>query len=543
MITLGEDRWLCTLMLQQGWRIDYAASADAWTFAPETFKDFFVQRRRWAPSTLANIIDLLSSWRSTTKSNDNISTPFIFYQFILFASSLLGVGTICMMITGSLNAVLKISIWYSFVIAVSPVVFFVIVCFKCTNDRQIFTAGVMTSVFTIVMVFVTVGMLLNIASEPLYSPNLIFIFEILFIFITSGICHPKEIFCLVHGLLYYLTVPSTFIFLTVYYMCNIHVVTWGTREGQKKPENDDNEPQLQKAKDSVFVSCLKSIGITTLVAETTQLVRQLVGRQSTADDDNEFIETNVPPMGIEPSLNKSSSCRDKNRSKKILQNSDHWKSLDLLGKNAAPKLVDAEKEFWDDILKKYLYPLVENKEKKEEIKYELISLRNNAALGFFLINFLFALAIIQLQSNEDQLKKFYLFNEYEPLSVAFLFVFAGILGIQFCGMLSHRWGTFLHLISSVELIERKGDQDINTALKNTEKLQVAEFDVDDESLICDMNTEDITPDYPEEETPNILRKQFKKNCETLRKNNRGIQQNQHTRHHGTDSQYIMSTAV
>jgi chitin synthase len=526
-------------MLQQGWRIDYAASADAWTFAPETFKDFFVQRRRWAPSTLANIIDLLSSWRSTTKSNDNISTPFIFYQFILFASSLLGVGTICMMIAGSLNAVLKISMWYSFVIAVSPVVFFATVCFKCTNDRQIFAAGVMTCLFTIVMVFVTVGMCLNLASEPLYSPNVIFIFEILFVFITSGICHPKEIFCLVHGLLYYLTIPSTFIFLTVYYMCNIHVVTWGTREGPKKPENDDSEPQLQKVKDSAFVSCLRSIGITALLEETIQLVRQLVGRQLTADDNNEFIETNVPPMGIEPSPNKTSSCRDKNRSKTILQNSDHWKSLDLLGKNSAPKLVDSEKEFWDDILKKYLYPLVENKEKEKEIKDELISLRNNVALGFFLMNFLFALAIIQLQSNEDQLKSFYLLNEYEPLSVAFLFVFAVILAIQFCGMLSHRWGTFLHLISSVELIDRKGDQDINAAIKKAEKLQVAEVDLDDESLGIDMNTEDIIPDYPEEETTNIYRQTFRKNYETLTKNVRhNLLQNQHTRHHGSESQYM-----
>jgi hypothetical protein len=273
--------------------------------------------------------------------------------------------------------------------------------------------------------------------------------------------------------------------------------------------------------------------------ETIQLVRQLVGRQLTADDNNEFIETNVPPMGIEPSPNKTSSCRDKNRSKTILQNSDHWKSLDLLGKNSAPKLVDSEKEFWDDILKKYLYPLVENKEKEKEIKDELISLRNNVALGFFLMNFLFALAIIQLQSNEDQLKSFYLLNEYEPLSVAFLFVFAVILAIQFCGMLSHRWGTFLHLISSVELIDRKGDQDINAAIKKAEKLQVAEVDLDDESLGIDMNTEDIIPDYPEEETTNIYRQTFRKNYETLTKNVRhNLLQNQHTRHHGSESQYM-----
>ena len=40
----GEDRWLCTLLLQQGYRIEYAAAADAITFAPEGFNEFYNQR-------------------------------------------------------------------------------------------------------------------------------------------------------------------------------------------------------------------------------------------------------------------------------------------------------------------------------------------------------------------------------------------------------------------------------------------------------------------------------------------------------------------
>ncbi|PVD20013.1 hypothetical protein C0Q70_20507 [Pomacea canaliculata] len=73
----GEDRWLCTLLLQQGHRIDYSAGADALTFAPETFNEFFNQRRRWSPSTLANMMDLLSSWHETVRMNDNISRLYI----------------------------------------------------------------------------------------------------------------------------------------------------------------------------------------------------------------------------------------------------------------------------------------------------------------------------------------------------------------------------------------------------------------------------------------------------------------------------------
>ena len=34
---LGEDRWLCTLLLQEGYRVEYCAASDALTYAPETF--------------------------------------------------------------------------------------------------------------------------------------------------------------------------------------------------------------------------------------------------------------------------------------------------------------------------------------------------------------------------------------------------------------------------------------------------------------------------------------------------------------------------
>ena len=40
---LGEDRWLCTLMLQQGYRVEYSAASDAFTFAPEGFNEFYNQ--------------------------------------------------------------------------------------------------------------------------------------------------------------------------------------------------------------------------------------------------------------------------------------------------------------------------------------------------------------------------------------------------------------------------------------------------------------------------------------------------------------------
>ena len=51
---------------------------------------------------MANILDLLRSWRSTVKVNENISLLYIVYQATLFIAAILGTGTIFLMIVGAL---------------------------------------------------------------------------------------------------------------------------------------------------------------------------------------------------------------------------------------------------------------------------------------------------------------------------------------------------------------------------------------------------------------------------------------------------------
>ncbi|XP_052098293.1 chitin synthase chs-2-like isoform X1 [Mytilus californianus] len=459
----GEDRWLCTLMLQQGWKIDYAASADAFTFAPAKFEDFFVQRRRWAPSTLANIIDLLSSWRVTTKVNPNISTLFVFYQFILFASSLLGLGMVTLMITGSFNAVLKITLFQSYVVAVIPVALYAIICMKCSNDKQIAAAALLSTVYTLVMVIVTVGLFVNLAAEKTFNPNVIFFIEILFIFLFAGLAHPKELMCLVHGLLYYVMVPSTFIFLTVYYMCNIHVVSWGTREKKTEDDNIKNTEAIKSTKTTklpILNRCLQTLGVLTFVNDTKRKIKQYLGARAEQQINDNEPET----QKVRPDPHTESKRR------KVRQDLDAWQKMEYLGlKEKKGEIKDSETEFWRDILDKYLHPFVEDPQKKKEIEIELKSLRNNVAFGFLLINFLFSTAVFQLQNNTDQLKNVYILNEYEPLSIAFLLVFALVILLQFIGMLIHRWGTFLHLIASVHLWPSSKAQENESAVNDNKK--------------------------------------------------------------------------
>ncbi|RXN13553.1 hypothetical protein ROHU_029004 [Labeo rohita] len=147
----GEDRWLCTLMLQQGWRVEYNAASDAYTNAPQDFKEFYNQRRRWGPSTMANTIDLLGSGELTSQKNSSISKPYILYQIISMAASILGPATVCLMISGSFVFIFKMDKNVALVLAIVPPTVYLILCFKLKSDTQITIAAIMSTLYAFLM--------------------------------------------------------------------------------------------------------------------------------------------------------------------------------------------------------------------------------------------------------------------------------------------------------------------------------------------------------------------------------------------------------
>jgi chitin synthase len=134
----GEDRWLCTLLLKQKYRVEYCAASDAMTFAPEGFYEFYNQRRRWAPSTMANILDLLLDGNNVRKVNQNISRPYIFYHIFLFVSSILTPGTIFLLILGAITtAFTDIEPWLSLLLNGLPVTIFIISIYSAKEETQV----------------------------------------------------------------------------------------------------------------------------------------------------------------------------------------------------------------------------------------------------------------------------------------------------------------------------------------------------------------------------------------------------------------------
>ncbi|XP_036403039.1 chitin synthase 1 [Megalops cyprinoides] len=230
----GEDRWLCTLLLQQGWRVEYNAASDAYTNAPQEFKEFYNQRRRWGPSTLANTLDLLHSGRETVKRNSSISMLYIIYQIFTVGSSILGPASVSLMIAGAFQFVFKMEGTLAIIVSVIPPVVYMLICFTCKPNLQITIAAIMSVLYAFLMtasLFSIIGDM--VIQETFITPTGIFLVSMSILYVVTAILHPQEFSLIIYGLMYFICIPSGYLLLTIYSLVNMHIVSWGTRESNR----------------------------------------------------------------------------------------------------------------------------------------------------------------------------------------------------------------------------------------------------------------------------------------------------------------------
>ncbi|XP_020295800.1 uncharacterized protein LOC109860841 isoform X2 [Pseudomyrmex gracilis] len=421
----GEDRWLCTLLLQRGYRVEYSAASDAYTHAPEGFNEFYNQRRRWVPSTIANIMDLLMDAKRTIKINDNISLPYISYQILLMGGTILGPGTIFLMLVGAFVAAFKIDNWTSFYYNIIPILLFMIVCFTCKANVQVIVAAVISTIYAIVMTAVIVAFAINIAKESLMSPSAWFLFLVMGEIVITGLLHPYEIGCMVHGLIYYLAVPSMYVLLIIYSLCNLNNITWGTREIKTKKTrveleeekreaeeakrkakqksllgflqngagtNDDDQGSIEISLAGLFKCLLCTHGkpsaekqqLVAIAESLEQLSKRLEsieravdphghasGRRRassagsrTADHLGAIGEEAAEGEEVSDAESVSSQNSEDNREGSNFFTRPYWLNDEGLKKGEVDVLSLQEEQFWKDLLEKYLYPIDEDKAEK-----------------------------------------------------------------------------------------------------------------------------------------------------------------------------------
>ena len=260
---MGEDRWLCTLLIQAGWRLEYSALSQDGTFCPESFEEFYKQRRRWVPSTVANLAVVISSYSKITSNNDSVSILFVLYQFLLVFSSLISPATVILIIVTGLTALNEDLNEVALIVVLCVIsVFYGAVCIYASEKTQINVAKMLTLIFSIIMAVVISGIVTDtisaaIEGDPIKYANETYddfrfpvdvsagysgIFAATFI--MTGLLHFNEIFCLFHFIWYLLCLPSGYLFLTIYSACNINNRSWGTRESASPKSSSKSESWL-----------------------------------------------------------------------------------------------------------------------------------------------------------------------------------------------------------------------------------------------------------------------------------------------------------
>ena len=86
------------ILSSAGGRIEFEAASHCNTFAPEDLGTFYKQRRRWGPSTTANVWELILCQKQARKNNPYISMPYIVYHLMMLIFSQIGVSTTIMMV-------------------------------------------------------------------------------------------------------------------------------------------------------------------------------------------------------------------------------------------------------------------------------------------------------------------------------------------------------------------------------------------------------------------------------------------------------------
>ncbi len=139
------------------------------------------------PSTIANIVDLLTDARHTILVNENISYLYILYQGFLLFSTILGPGTVLLTVASSFRTVFtSLTLAESYLLAVTPAIFYLIICLKTKASTQIFIGALMSAIYSMIMTMVLVATIAQFTnSDEITSSSFFFLFLVALFFITG----------------------------------------------------------------------------------------------------------------------------------------------------------------------------------------------------------------------------------------------------------------------------------------------------------------------------------------------------------------------
>ncbi len=325
------------------------------------------------------------------------------------------------------------------------------------------------------------------------------------VFVLAGCLHPQEFWCLPMGIIYYVTIPSMYLFLIIYAVFNLHVVSWGTREVPKKKSLEELEAEKKAAEEEAKKPPPKKKGIMGWFQKDRWLQYSMSnmfnGKQGLKGNLDEIsrrldgVERALRREGYEmPRIDLEEEERKKKEEEEIAMKKkreeeeqskmrrqhtvrivepNEWIQDEDLGHGPRRALPRRETKFWIAMIEKYLKPLIKDKEKEEAVGRGLKELRNQMVFSFLMINGLWVVTVFLMQENQDkiyiewpwgakgpsvsysenlgQITLVYDYLQLEPIGLVFLLFFAIVLLIQLIGMLIHRVMTLAHILATTEV--------------------------------------------------------------------------------------------
>ena len=239
---LGEDRWLTTLIVQQGGTIDYVPEAEAYTNCPNSFEEFCKQRRRWVPSTLLNTKDLLFDRKYLMDTSIMISGMCRWYHrfqvgftllmpaFSLFVLTL-GYHHFFNLIIGSYYASVPLSI----LPVAAPHAYFVRYVSRHRLTDSISRARDLSSIGSVNVLVFLAGFVHNLYAFDTSIEFFICAFALVLLLIAAAV-NTCEFGNFSWIFLYMLAIPTYHVNLYLITIYNMNDTSWGTRETTSESE-------------------------------------------------------------------------------------------------------------------------------------------------------------------------------------------------------------------------------------------------------------------------------------------------------------------
>uniref|UniRef100_A0A914GT57 chitin synthase n=1 Tax=Globodera rostochiensis TaxID=31243 RepID=A0A914GT57_GLORO len=464
----GEDRWLSTLLLKQGYRVEYAAASDAETYAPEGFDEFFNQRRRWTPSSIANTLDLLADYRLASRNNASISRVYILYQMIVIGFSLLGPAIIFTMLVYAQVAAFAVDSTKVFIYNAVPVCGFILCCFTMESAVQLTYAKIVSVAYAFIMLAVLIATTNQIVLETVFAPTSMFVLGMVLIFSFASCIHPKEENIAERVLRRVANLNDDNSFLTRFLT--------RVRNGEESSEKIRTLERKFERTERLLMS-IKELNEKERGDSETAMGGQHLCMMDVVL--NEEDETDLPlRTGYEAVAIRRLETFERRAIVTDPCKHSLWMDCEYLQCCDRGKLRLGEETFWDELIDKYLKPIETTTQEQAEIANGLVALRNRIAFSIILLNGLLVLAIFLLQRHKDVLSvkftpydgfKWTKMNEttgkfedttealkVDPLGIGIIFFLMGILIVQTVGMLIHRLNTLVEALH--ELSEMKDVQ-------------------------------------------------------------------------------------